>query len=61
MRKNIICIIINTIIFMFIDDFFGTTPFLLFLLGMAIGGCEAIFLNLKERIGEANENNRYKR
>jgi len=47
MRKNIICIIINTIIFMFIDDFFGITPFLLFLLGMAIGGFEALFLNLK--------------
>ena len=47
MRKNIICIIINVIIFTFIEKILGTTPFLLFLLGMAIGGCEAIFLNLK--------------
>lgn len=47
MKKNIICIIINTIIFAFIEKFFGTTHFLLFLLGMAIGGCEAIFLNTK--------------
>jgi hypothetical protein len=32
---------------MFINEFLGTTPFLLFLLGMAIGGFEALFLNLK--------------
>lgn len=56
MIKNIICIIINTIIFMFIDNFIGTTPFLLFLLGMATGGCEAIFLNTKGE-KEIYENN----
>lgn len=53
MKKNIICMIINVIIFTFIDNFFGTIPFIIFLLGMAIGGCEAIFLNSK---GKNNDN-----
>ena len=44
MKKDSICMIINVIIGTFIGYFLGITTFLLFFLGIAIGGCEAIFL-----------------